>query len=179
MLMFRLVEFIAATNRKGMTLVEVLIGLAVGSIVLAGSFWSVTTFSKQYQVTSDRINIAKNARLGLFMLKRDIRMAGSEYINSPYGTLEHGLVVSDGGDSCCDKIDIIYDRDINTRHRITYHVITRDSKSHLLRDEWFCETTCTSIDAKTIWEPTNANQPVSTDVSNLQFIINRNIKDYF
>ena len=43
-------------NKKpGMTLVEVLIGLAVGSIVIGASFFVITQFSKQYQLSSDYI----------------------------------------------------------------------------------------------------------------------------
>ena len=96
-------------NKKpGMTLVEVLIGLAVGSIVIGASFFVITQFSKQYQISSDYIEISQNARYSLYLMKRDIRMAGYKDPESEYSNISIPISIESSDNHCCDKITIIY-----------------------------------------------------------------------
>jgi len=153
-------------KKSGMTLVEVLIGLAVSSIIIAGSFYVTTQFSKQYQLSSDYIKVSQNARYALYLMKRDIRMAGYEDPESNYGNISSSFSIEDGGDTCCDKITLIYDKNKSTRVKLLYQV----SDNELLKSEYQCEDdgSCSNIDEN--WKLIYEKETVSENVSNLQFL---------
>ena len=166
-------------NKKpGMTLVEVLIGLAVGSIVIGASFFVITQFSKQYQISSDYIEISQNARYSLYLMKRDIRMAGYKDPESPFGVISDAVNITDSDVTCCDKITIIYDKDKATRLKIIYEVINYLNGKQLVKSEYHCEVngTCSGIDGN--WQRIINQDPVSKDISNLQFINNNLSQDH-
>ena len=161
-----------------MTLVEVLIGLAVGSIVIGASFFVITQFSKQYQLSSDYIEISQNARYSLFLMKRDIRMAGHKDPESPFGNISSPLSIESTGDDCCDKITLIYDKDKATRLKIIYEVTNYLNGKQLVKSESQCEVNGICSGQKGDWETISTKEPVSRNVSNLQFDSAITGKDY-
>ena len=155
-------------KKPGMTLVEVLIGLAVGSIVIGASFFVITQFSKQYQIASDYIEISQNARYSLFLMKRDIRMAGYKDPESEYSNISNPISIESSDNDCCDKITIIYDKDKLTRFKVLYEVLD----NRLLQSKFKCEVGGTCTGPSGSWQVLDLQQPISQNISNLKFIKN-------
>ena len=60
----------------GYTLVELLVALAVSSIVLAGTYAGYSFFSQQQQVLMAQTEVDRNALRAIDLFKSDVRMAG-------------------------------------------------------------------------------------------------------
>ena len=63
----------------GMTLAEILIGMAVTSIIMIAVFTSYTLVNNSYTQVTDRAKISSSGRDMVGMMMRDIRMAGFKY----------------------------------------------------------------------------------------------------
>ena len=64
----------------GVTLVEMLIGIVVSSIIMAAMYTSYTVVNNSYSQVSDVASISRSGRDIIEMLIRDIRMAGFKYV---------------------------------------------------------------------------------------------------
>jgi len=71
-------------NKKGVSLIELLVALAICGIVVAGSYRFFITQNKAYNVQDQVIEAQQNVRLAMEILLRDLRMAGydDDNINS-------------------------------------------------------------------------------------------------
>ena len=63
-------------NKKGVSLIELLVALAICGIVVAGSYRFFITQNKAYTVQDQVIEAQQNIRLAMEILLRDLRMAG-------------------------------------------------------------------------------------------------------
>ena len=63
----------------GITLIEMLIGIAVSSIMIAAMYSSYTIINSSYSRVTDVASISRSGRDIVAMLMRDIRMAGYKY----------------------------------------------------------------------------------------------------
>ena len=63
----------------GVTLIEMLIGVAVSSIMIAAMYSSYTVINNSYSKVTDVASISRSGRDIVAMLMRDIRMAGYKY----------------------------------------------------------------------------------------------------
>ena len=66
-------------NISGLTLVEILIGIMITSIMMAAIYTSYTVVNNSYSQVTDRAKISSAGRDIVGMLMRDIRMAGFKY----------------------------------------------------------------------------------------------------
>lgn len=67
-------------NSQGYTLVEMLVAIAVTSIVLSGTYAAYTFFSAQQQILLSKTTVDRNAMRAIDLMRSDIRMAGfTEY----------------------------------------------------------------------------------------------------
>ena len=100
-------------NKKAFTLVEMLVALAVSSIIIAATYASYELIQKQYKKSIDVAEMHTSGRSIMQILEREIRMAGYEFRDATgamtYGGIVGGLAITDSGDACCDEITIIYD----------------------------------------------------------------------
>lgn len=65
-----------SSRELGYTLVELLVALAVSSIVIAGTYAGYSFFSQQQQVLSAQTEVDRNALRAIDLFKSDVRMAG-------------------------------------------------------------------------------------------------------
>lgn len=74
-------------RQKGFSLIELIIAVAMTSIIMAATVSAFVSGSKSHDVTEELIDGRKNARLALKLLERDIRGAGSQVFRlvSPCG----------------------------------------------------------------------------------------------
>lgn len=116
---------------KGFTLVEMLVTVAVSSIVIAGAFASYVMVSKQYQKIKSVSEMHNSGRSVMQVIERDIRMAGFVYRNDQaetvYAPIADPLIIEDSGNQCCDKIIVVYDyhddaADTTERVQVSYWV---------------------------------------------------------
>jgi len=120
-------------NRKAFTLVEMLVALAVSSIVIIAAYASYDMVKTQYEKNIDIADIHTSGRAVMRIIERDIRMAGYEHQDSSgnkiFSTgITSQLVLSESNNACCDGVSVIYDHPTDTtdgveRRRITYSVI--------------------------------------------------------
>ena len=68
----------------GLTLVEVLIGIVITTIMMAAMYTSYNVVNKSYSRVSEKAKISKSSRDLVSMLMRDIRMAGFKYFAGTY-----------------------------------------------------------------------------------------------
>ncbi len=69
-------------QRKGITLIELLIGLVICAFVIAAIYRVFIAQSKAYVVQDQVVEIQQNIRTATEMMVRDIRMAGFDFDNS-------------------------------------------------------------------------------------------------
>ena len=100
-------------KKKAFTLVEMLVALAVSSIIIAATYASYELIQKQYKRNIDIAEMHTSGRSIMQVLEREIRMAGYEFRDAngtmTYGSIVGGLAITDSGDACCDEVTIIYD----------------------------------------------------------------------
>ena len=151
-------------KKRGFTLIELLVAIAVASIVIIGSYMSVNQFTKQQNVSSTYLDISQDARMALEMLKRDIRMAGFKDYQSNHGDILDKLIIADNGEDCCDKLDIIYDKNSSLRVRRTYEVQEKNNIKRLVLTEYSCPNNeqCTSIGSN--WSLVSDKAPIIKDI---------------
>ncbi|MEO1944073.1 MAG: prepilin-type N-terminal cleavage/methylation domain-containing protein [Candidatus Thioglobus sp.] len=119
-------------NRKAFTLVEMLVALAVSSIVIIAAYASYDMVKTQYEKNIGIADMHTSGRAVMRIIERDIRMAGYEHQDSlgdkTFSTgITSQLVLSESNNACCDGVSVIYDHPTDAvdgveRRRITYSV---------------------------------------------------------
>ena len=64
---------------KGFSLIELLVGIVITSIMMTAMYTSYTVVNKTYSQVSERAKISRSSRDLVSMLMRDIRMSGFRY----------------------------------------------------------------------------------------------------
>lgn len=70
-------------GQYGYTLVEMLVAMAVTSIVLAGTYAAYSFFARQQQLILSQTELSRNAMRAIDLMQTDIRMAGFKDYNDP------------------------------------------------------------------------------------------------
>ncbi len=126
-------------NILGVTLVEILIGIVISTIMMGAMFTSYTAVNNSFQKVVDKAQISQTGRDVLGMLLRDIRMAGFKYYGDNIKTDdEHTpILITKTGDKTknCDSIsivygDVYYDKDSTPKYTYKRYKIS-----------YFCEPT--------------------------------------
>tara|TARA_Y100000590_G_scaffold251764_1_gene282716 strand:- start:452 stop:1366 length:915 start_codon:yes stop_codon:yes gene_type:complete len=114
-------------NIAGMTLIEILIGVLISSIMIAAMYTTYNVVNQSYSQVTDKAKISRAGRDLVEMLMRDIRMAGYKYYlgsnnlglpersylefkegRDNYAESHHGIVIIkaiDGADALGNVID--------------------------------------------------------------------------
>tara|TARA_Y100000816_G_scaffold292098_1_gene285812 strand:- start:64 stop:1224 length:1161 start_codon:yes stop_codon:yes gene_type:complete len=66
-------------NESGLTLIEILIGIVITSLMMGAMYTSYNVVNKTYNQVSEKAKISKTSRDLVTMLMRDVRMAGYKY----------------------------------------------------------------------------------------------------
>ena len=67
-------------NIAGLTLLEMLIGVVISSIMMGAIYTTYTVVNNTYSQVTERAKISRSGRDIVEMMMRDIRMAGFKYI---------------------------------------------------------------------------------------------------
>lgn len=88
-------------SQKGMSLVEILVGLVIGLLAMLAIFQTLALFESQRRTTGAGADMQQNGLSALYALEQDIRLGG-------FGLIDNGLVVNgtqSQGSIPCQKID--------------------------------------------------------------------------
>ncbi|MDA7576495.1 prepilin-type N-terminal cleavage/methylation domain-containing protein [Candidatus Pelagibacter sp.] len=102
------------TNIKGITLIEILIGIVISSIMMGAMLTSYNVVNGSYSQIIDKASIGNSSRSFSEMLLRDIRMAGYKYfddnlITETNGNLDIPIeITKSNNEICCDSITLVY-----------------------------------------------------------------------
>lgn len=127
-------------NNEGLTLIEVLVAMIVGSMMVAIMYFSFTIFSKTYLSVIAKVQVSKDLRNTLTLVTKDVRLAGytstvpiqSGISFAPFSTINNKIIIRKNtyfnGNSTPgyyasglnDVLEVIYDQDRNTRVRVSY-----------------------------------------------------------
>ncbi len=88
------------SNRKGFSLIEIMVGLAIGMIAMIVIMQVFDTSEKQKRTTSGGADAQSNGAIALYMIERDIRMAGWGLNTSSYANCNNFFSYCDGNAQC-------------------------------------------------------------------------------
>ena len=156
-------------NQEGFTLPEILIGLAISSIIIAASFASYIVIKQNYDFQKDMKNISQTSRAVATMIMRDVRMAGYNYDDGPSKQkpeITNSIKIYDGGSSSPDSIEIIYDKSYTERLKISYYTKTYNNRLRVYKKVDRCNAmNCAVSSLQTVI----AESPIADYVDDLQF----------
>ena len=101
-------------NIKGITLIEILIGVVISSIMMGAMLTSYNVVNGSYSQIIDKASIGNSTRSFSEMLLRDIRMAGYKYFDdNKITTTDNNVdipieIKKSDNEKCCDTITIVY-----------------------------------------------------------------------
>jgi type IV pilus assembly protein PilW len=98
----------ATVNRRGFTLIELLVTMAIASVVLAAVGSSFQTQLKSYVTQQTVVDMQQNARGGMYLISREIRLAGYD----PTGKADAGFHLA-RSDQVRFSMDLNKDGDID------------------------------------------------------------------
>ena len=159
-------------KKLGMTLVEVLVALIIGTISVAAMFYSYNIFNKSYQGIVEKASISKSGRNALSQLARELRNVGYKDINQLQAPLEEYLWKENnvsGFQIGSDSLRIFYDLSPKERVRIDYKLKKYQNSQDTFLSRSFYHWTCTVLDTAVY------NCPVRKEVD--EVFIN-NVEDF-
>ena len=134
-------------KKLGMTLVEVLIGIIIGTVRAAAVFYAYNIFNKSYQGVVEKASISKSGRDALSQLARELRNVGYKDINQVKGPLEEYLWKENnvsGFQVGSDSLMIFYDLSAKERVRIDYKLKKYQNSQDTFLSRSFFHWTCSS-----------------------------------
>ena len=117
------------SNQKGMTLIELLVGLIVSTIIVAGVYRVFVAQTRAYTVQEQVVEVQQNIRGAMELMLRDIRMAGYKSNVTPV-TLATPVFPGDTATVRTDAIRVEYQR-LGNAHTVVYF---RNNSSQLIRE---------------------------------------------
>jgi type IV pilus assembly protein PilW len=102
-------------NRKGITLIELLVALVICGVVIAGIYRVFVAQSRAYTVQDQVVEVQQGIRSAMEILLRDLRMAGfdSDNVGSKI-SIANPITVAD------HSVTVSYEYDNTTQHTVTY-----------------------------------------------------------
>ena len=156
-------------NQEGFTLPEILIGLAISSIIIAASFASYIVIKQNYDFQKDMKNISQTSRAVATMIMRDVRMAGYNYDDGPAKQkpeILNPIKITDGTTTGPDRIEIIYDKSYTERLKISYYTKPYNNRLRAYKKVEKCNAmNCATSSLQTVI----AESPIADYVEDLQF----------
>ncbi|MGE5256956.1 MAG: PilW family protein [Hyphomicrobiales bacterium] len=105
-------------NKGGFTLVELMVAMAIATIVLASIYAAFNAQMRRYTTEQQVVEMQQNIRAAMYLLKRDIRVAGYSPVDPPVSAGFVADFVSfgaphDGCGAVTDATDIAFTMDTN------------------------------------------------------------------
>jgi len=116
--------FHTLTNKRGFTLTELLVAMALSAVVMAAIGYVYYTQQKSYLVQDQLAAAQQNLRAGMYFMEREIRMAGYDPTQNASPTPGIGTA---GTNTIAFTSDLNGDRDtVDTNESVTYSLGDND-----------------------------------------------------
>jgi type IV pilus assembly protein PilW len=114
-------EFETGLNRRGVTLIELMVALVISAIVIAGIYKVFIAQTKSYYVQDQVMEVQQNTRSAMETLLRDLRMTGFDDDNAK-SLITIPTPITAAGDNSITVNYEYYDRDDSTykKHTVAY-----------------------------------------------------------
>ena len=186
-------------NERGMSLIEVLVGVTIASLVLAACYGSYVVVTGYYRTQNDLSNTRQTIRQTLETLKRDIQTAGFVYLETAGGSITEPLRTTNGS---ADTLKLVFDKCTQagtgmsaictdpsqfTRRMVVYEVKQCPTGSPITRTTRLCRTifdcpagrSCGDTNSNSGWNCAGNPQatggcggsPIADHVEDLQFAL--------
>lgn len=138
-------------QQLGYTLVELLVALAVSSIVLAGTYAGYSYFSQQQQTLVGKTEVNRNLLRAIDLFRADVRMAGYHDINDLNLMAGSQAIMIGGLSDIAFVYDDYTDSGVLYRAYIRYYLAnytssTGSSRNRLMREWRKCNNPASSCD---------------------------------
>ena len=107
-------------NKKGVTLIELLVGLVISAIIIAGIYRIFITQTRAYTVQDQVVDVQQNIRSAMELMLRDIRMAGYTSNINPVA-LVTPIFPGDNATARADAVRVEYQQGGN-QNRVVYYI---------------------------------------------------------
>ena len=98
-------------QQSGFTLIELMVGMVIASIVVAAAFSLLTTTSKAMRANEQIVDTQQNARMAMELLAKDLKRAGFGNPGVPIGNCTSSIVPGDqnavGVDAGPDSVQVL------------------------------------------------------------------------
>jgi len=98
-------------QEQGFTLIEVLVGMMVGTVVIGAAFATLTMTQKSLRANEQTVGTQQNVRVAMEMLSRDVKVAGFGSPASAIGNCSQAIMPGDqnpsGVDSGPDSVQLL------------------------------------------------------------------------
>ena len=163
-------------NRQtGYTLVELLVAIAVSSIVLAGTYAGYSYFSQQQQILVGQTDLNRNALRAIDLLRADVRMAGYRDFTDPNLMTANQAIMISGLSDVAFVYDDFTDAGVLYRAYIRYYLAnytssTGSSRMRLMREWRKCNNPASSCDrsSSTAYIGGDSGEPILDWVSTFE-----------
>lgn len=162
------------SKSRGYTLVELLVALAVSSIVIAGSYAGYTLLARQQQLLNAQTSVDRNALRVIDLIQSDIRMAGYRDYQSPNPIKPSQVLVISSGDLLLTYDD--YDLNNNLYRALIHYSLAPYTSSvsgltrnRLMRDWRVCNSPsvgCDLSNSTSKYPGTSQGQPILDWINN-------------
>lgn len=160
-------DIFKSRTTSGFTLVEVLVCMAIMSILFGTVYGSFDIFNRSYTKENVKAGVQQRTRIGIDLMTRDIRLAGLD----PLGTANARIIVADT-ENIQFSADLNYDGDAND----PFENITYTLNADLLRQTsdlgtgFVTDTLLDNIDALAFTYLDESDTPLAAPVGNPQDI---------
>ena len=152
---------------SGFTVVEVLVSLAIMSIVFGAVYQSFDIFNRSYTKENVKAGVQQRTRIGIDLMVRDIRLAGLD----PLGTANAQIITADA-DNIQFSADLNYDGDVNDPFENTTYALNGDllRQTSDLGSGFVTDTLLNNIDALTFTYLDASDTPMAVPVGSTEDI---------
>lgn len=128
----------SALNKRGITLIELLVALVICGVVIAGTYRLFVAQSKAYTVQDQVVEVQQGIRSAMEILLRDLRMAGFDSDNvaskisiaNPFVAGDNSITVSYEYDNTT-QYTLTYSREVATKRLLRQLTTTKDDGSSI------------------------------------------------
>ena len=117
------------SRQRGYTLVELLVALAVSSIVVAGTYAGYSYFSQQQQTLVAQTEVNRNSLRAIDLFRSDVRMAGYRDVSDPNLMSGAQAIMISGTSDIAFVYDDYTDAGVLYRAFIRYYLLNYTSPS--------------------------------------------------
>jgi prepilin-type N-terminal cleavage/methylation domain-containing protein len=152
---------------SGFTLVEVLVCMAIMSILFGTVYRSFDIFNRSYTKENVKAGIQQRTRIGIDLMARDIRLAGLD----PLGTANARIIAADT-ENIQFSADLNYDGDVNDPFENITYALSGDllRQTSDLGTGFITDTLLDNIDALAFTYLDASDTPMAAPVGNPQDI---------